>query len=151
MLFFFFFTAVPLQHMNDNDYSYIILFCHHISYIWWIDAAKERKMVWTEFALTLYRMENKAFALQLLNQKKLLTTVLTESNVWLYIFQAGHHTHSVMFWSGCSHTEMLLFCQKLLVPVSWHAGCNNNETSLTLYSCLFSAGRMYLNSNSDPN
>lgn len=27
-------------------------------------------MVYTEFALTLYRMENKAFTLQLLNQKK---------------------------------------------------------------------------------
>lgn len=39
-------------------------------------------MVYTEFALTLYRMENKAFTLQLLNQKKkTLTTVLTESNV----------------------------------------------------------------------
>lgn len=40
-------------------------------------------MVYTEFALTLYRMENKAFTLQLLNQKKKkpLTTVLTESNV----------------------------------------------------------------------
>lgn len=63
-------------------------------------------MVYTEFALTLYRMENKAFTLQLLNQKKkkTLTTVLTESNCdCTYAKQVITHT-------------LLCFGQAVLTP-----------------------------------
>lgn len=48
-------------------------------------------MVWTEFALTLYRMENKAFALQLLNQKKPHNCVNRKQRVIVHIPSRSSH------------------------------------------------------------